>query len=69
MQKNAKKCIFWKSDEKEREKCGGTMKKDEQFKSYGEMKILGRLRQFLDITSPIFSEISHFPGSNDCPIL
>ena len=33
-----------------------------------KIKILGRCRQFLDITSPKISEMLNFPKQNDCPI-
>ena len=45
-----------------KKKCGYIKFSVEPFKSYGEIKIMGRWRQFLDITSPKISEISNFPG-------
>ena len=66
--KISKSGIFGKSTEKDPKKWGGCPNLTNYFESYGQMKILGRWRQFLTSISPKISEISNFPRRNDYPI-
>ena len=54
--------IFGKSTKKDPKKWGGCPKLANYFESYGQMKILGRWRQFLTSISLKISENRTFPG-------